>query len=190
MQFKFAATVRVSACSASRSPTCATVATMAEALVLDTYPVTISNIYVTSSRSSLFSMQVVLSSRNVGVFGCSIVRWLKRDRPVKRYSRPRRALSPQPCAPGRLCSPPCIVIVSLACSFSLSFSHTVRLIRSLPLRLPHSLFVLLAGIAPSAAHFSLLSTNLCCARTIHSVYSLPCYRDLPDFVYRSDAIAH
>ena len=45
---------------------------MAEPLVLDTYPVTIWNIYVTSSKSSLFSMQLVLSSRNAGVFVCSI----------------------------------------------------------------------------------------------------------------------
>lgn len=41
----------------------------------------------------------------------------------ERYSRPCRALSPQPCAPGRLCSPPCIVIVSLPVrSLSLSLS--------------------------------------------------------------------
>lgn len=59
-------------CGAARSATCATVATMAEPLAPDTYPVTISNIYVTSSKSSLFSMQLVLSSRDAGVFVCSI----------------------------------------------------------------------------------------------------------------------
>lgn len=49
----------------------------------------------------------------------------------KRYSRLCRALSPQPCAPGRLCSPPCIVIVSLPPrTLSLSFP-TLRLSRGL-----------------------------------------------------------
>lgn len=121
-EFESRAFPRVFACGAARSPTCATVATMAEALAPDTYSVTISNIYVTSSSSSLFSMQLVLNSRDAGVLGCSIAR-LAAPRPAReRSSRPRRALSPQPCAPGRLCSPPCIVIVSLAYSFALSRS--------------------------------------------------------------------
>lgn len=98
--FEFAARTRVFVCSATRSTSCATVATMAEALAPDTYPVTISNIYVTSSRSSLFSMQVVLSSRDAGVFGCSIARWLGRSRPVNAIRGPVEpsALSPVPLA--------------------------------------------------------------------------------------------
>lgn len=88
------------ASGAARSPTCATVATMAEALAPDTYPVTISNIYVTSSRSSLFSMQVVLNSRDAGVLGCSIARWLRLGRPVNVTRGPVEpsALSPVPLA--------------------------------------------------------------------------------------------
>lgn len=98
--FKFRAETRVFPCGAARSPTCATVATMAEALALDTYPVTISNIYITSSSSSLFSMRLVLNSRDAGVLGCSIARWLRRGRPVNVPRGPVEpsALSPVPLA--------------------------------------------------------------------------------------------
>lgn len=99
-EFESGAKTRVFACGAARSPTCATVATMAEALAPDTYPVTISNIYVTSSSSSLFSTQLVLNSRDAGVLGCSIARWLRRGRPVNVTRGPVEpsALSPVPLA--------------------------------------------------------------------------------------------
>lgn len=94
---------------------------MAEPLAPDTYPVTIWNIYVTSSKSSLFSIQLVLSNRDAGVFVCSIAA----DWPTAVPWTLFQALSsPQPSA---LCPWP-LVLASVhrdrltACSFSIFLS--------------------------------------------------------------------
>lgn len=127
-------------------------------------------------------MQLVTSSRDAGVLGCSIVRRLRRGRPWNVTRGPRRALSPQPCAPGRLCSPPCIVIVSLACALALSHFlfhvSSLSLARSLVVPRPsRSLSHLLAlslplrVLAPSAAHHLAFACSVPCADYPLCVYS-------------------
>lgn len=135
----------------------------------------------------LFQLVLVLDAARVEQPGRRSLGLLHRSlaapRPAReRYSRPRRALSPQPCAPGRLCSPPCIVIVSLAYSFALSRSLSLPLActhgpyRSLsrspsfslsPTTSPHPLSLSLARLPPPPTS----RRCLCRARTSHRVCS-------------------
>lgn len=163
----------------------------------------------------LFQLVLVLDAARVEEPGRRSLGLLHRSlaapRPAReRYSRPRRALSPQPCAPGRLCSPPCIVIVSLAYSFALSRS---RLTLSLPLARsrarPVSLALSLSLFLAFSHYVSLLSLPVSLSRSLaRSLPPPPTPRrslvpyadqppclflvsaDLPDSVYSSDAIAH